>query len=75
MTNNGIYWIDTIFNWAVITLHKIGSLLGVTYQEINVWLFCIAWPALTLLLIYWVFYLLKQNRKLKKLDYTNNVGV
>ena len=31
MTNNGIYWIDTIFNWAVITLHKIGSLLGITY--------------------------------------------
>ena len=75
MINNGIYWIDIIFNWAVNALHKTGSLLGITYEEINVWLFCIIWPALTLLLIYWVFYLLKQNRKLKKLDYTNDVGV
>ena len=27
----------------------LGRYLGISYEEVNVWLFCIIWPALTLL--------------------------
>ena len=42
MANSGIQWIDYTFNlrW----LYACADVLGITYEEINVWLFCIAWP-------------------------------
>ena len=48
MANSGIYWIDLIFNFCVKLLYDLASLLGITYEEINVWLFCIFWPIITL---------------------------
>ena len=48
MANSGIYWIDVIFNFCVKLLYDAASILGITYEEINVWLFCIIWPTLTL---------------------------
>ena len=66
MANSGIAWIDTIFNWAVIALYQVASVMGITYEEINVWLFCLAWPILTLLLMYAVFFLVRQNRELRR---------
>ena len=48
MANSGIYWIDVIFNFCVRLLYNVASILGITYEEINVWLFCIIWPILTL---------------------------
>lgn len=65
MANSGIQWIDLIFNWAVIALVWLGKLLGITYEEINVWLFCIAWPLFTLILMIWAFSLWRQNRALR----------
>ena len=47
MANSGIYWIDVIFNFCVRLLYDVASILGITYEEINVWLFCIIWPILT----------------------------
>ena len=52
MANSGIAWIDTIFDWAVIALYQVAGLMGITYEEINVWLFCVAWPVVTLVLAY-----------------------
>ena len=50
MANSGIVWIDQIFNFCVRLLYDIGLVLGITYEEINVWLFVIIWPIASLLL-------------------------
>ena len=50
MANSGIMWIDNIFNFCVIFLHKLGSILGITYEEINVWLFIVIWPLISLIM-------------------------
>ena len=66
MANSGITWIDIIFNWAVISLYEVAEWFSITYEEINVWVFCVAWPILTLLLVYAVFFLVRQNRQLRR---------
>ena len=50
MANSGIEWVDNIFNFCVILLYNIGSLFGITYEEINVWLFVIIWPLISLIM-------------------------
>jgi len=50
MANSGIVWIDETFNFCVRLLYDLGSLMGITYEEINVWLFVILWPIASLLL-------------------------
>ena len=66
MANSGITWIDKIFDWAVIALVALAKFLGITYEEINVWLFCVAWPLFTLALIVWAVSLWRQNRQLRR---------
>ncbi|MDC0563689.1 hypothetical protein OAP51_02650 [Alphaproteobacteria bacterium] len=44
MANSGIFWIDKTFDWCVLLLVEVASLLGITYEEINVWLFVIILP-------------------------------
>jgi len=66
MANSGIPWIDTIFDLCVRWLFGAARILGITYEEINVWLFCIVWPLLTVLLIAWLHILVWQNRGLKR---------
>ena len=50
MANSGIVWLDETFNFCVRLLYDIGGALGITYEEINVWLFVIIWPLASLLL-------------------------
>jgi hypothetical protein len=50
MANSGIAWIDEIFNFCVRLLYDIGGILGITYEEINVWLFVVIWPIVSLTL-------------------------
>ena len=50
MANSGIEWIDNTFNFCVILLYNIGSLFGITYEEINVWLFVVIWPLISLIM-------------------------
>ena len=50
MANSGIIWIDETFNFCVRLLYDIGGMIGITYEEINVWLFVIIWPIASLLL-------------------------
>ena len=63
MANSGIIWIDETFNFCVRLLYEIGGILGITYEEINVWLFCIIWPLLTLIMFGEI---LRLRLKLKK---------
>ena len=65
MANSGIQWIDTIFNWAVHALVWLGNLLGITYEEINVWLFVIAWPLVSLVMVWLIIKLWRDNRYLR----------
>ena len=50
MANSGIEWIDTIFNFCVRLLYDVANILGISYEEINVWLFCVIWPIASLVL-------------------------
>lgn len=42
---------DQIFDWCVNILVSWAGILGITYKEINVWIFVIVWPILTLILL------------------------
>ena len=66
--DSGIVWVDIIFDWCVLFLIKTANQLGITYEEINVWLFVIILPLVLLisLLMNWVLVL-----KLKKLKKEN----
>ena len=41
---------DLIFDWCVNVLVYWAGILGITYKEINVWVFVITWPILTVVL-------------------------
>ena len=50
LANSGIEWIDYIFNFCVRLLYDAGGHIGITYEEINVWLFVVIWPLLSLIM-------------------------
>ena len=42
---------DQIFDWCVNVLVYWAGLFGITHKEINVWVFVIIWPILTIILM------------------------
>lgn len=50
MANSGIIWIDIVFDFCVRLLVDAARFLGITYEEINVWLFVVIWPIINLIL-------------------------
>ena len=42
---------DQIYDWCVNVLIYWAGMFGITYKEINVWVFVIIWPILTIILI------------------------
>jgi len=60
---------DQIFDWCVDVLVYGAGILGMTYKEINVWVFVIIWPILTVLLI---GIILVQRRTIRKLARNNH---
>ena len=50
MANSGINWIDQTFNFCVYLLYDLANILGISYEEINVWIFCVIWPVASLIL-------------------------
>ena len=48
--NSGIKWIDETFNFCVKLLFDVANTMGITYEEINVWIFCVIWPILSLIM-------------------------
>ena len=65
MGESGIGWIDGIFKLCVILLVDLADLFGLTYEEINIYIFVIIWPFLTL---YQTLRILWLKRKLRRLD-------
>ena len=70
MANSSIYWIDITFNWCVKFLYIISDLLGITYEEIIIWLFVIIVPILFFISIYLNLYFFKKINNLKKIIQT-----
>ena len=66
MANSGIYWIDITFDYCVRLLYQFAGMMGITYEEINVWLFVIILP--TILLFSFtlnLYFILRLNQKNK----------
>lgn len=42
---------DQIFDWCVNVLVYWATIFGINYKEINVWVFVILWPILTVILV------------------------
>jgi len=57
--------IDSIFDFCVWLLVLSANALGLTYKAINVWVFVIIWPILTLMLI---GIIIVQYLKIRKLN-------
>ena len=55
--------INSVFDACVSLLVTLAEWLGITYEAINVWIFVIIWPLLTLALI---IVLLVQQRALQR---------
>lgn len=66
MGNSGIEWIDTIYDWAVILLVEIAKFLGISYEEVNVWIFVFILPTVMVLLFCYAVVLQIRVIKLKK---------
>lgn len=65
MANSGIEWVDIVFNWCVRLLYDWATFFGITYEEINIWIFIVVWPVITLAMAAWIILLLRQNQRLK----------
>jgi len=59
-------WINYTFDWCVRLLEQTAYLLGLTYQEINVWLFCIILPIILLIMMIQIIMLRIKVNSLKK---------
>ena len=59
-------WIDIIFDWCVLVLIKTANHLGITYEEINVWLFVVLLPLVLLISLLMNWILMSKLVKLKK---------
>lgn len=54
---------DKIFDWCVDLLEFLARRLGMTYKELNVWLFVIVMPGIILILAVLCMYLWRQLRR------------
>ena len=66
MTSNVPPWIDYVFDTAVYYLDVLADFFGMTYEEINIWLFCVAWPLLTFGMMIWIVALVRDNKRMRK---------
>jgi len=62
---------DQIFDWCVNVLVYWAGIFGITYKEINVWVFVIIWPILTLVLAALIVWQQRRIQQLSKRVKTN----
>ena len=65
---SGIGWIDALFKLCVIFLVDLADLLGLTYEEINIYIFVIIWPCLTLYQTIRIVFLKRRLRRQNKVQ-------
>lgn len=56
---------NEIFDWCVDLLEYVAPFVGMTYKELNVWLFVIVHPIITLGLAASVIILINRNKTLR----------
>ena len=56
----------SIFEWCVQLLLQAGQLLGIGYEAINVWVFVIIWPAVTVAMAGVIVWQHAQIRRLRR---------
>ena len=56
---------DQIFDLCVQLLYVMADAVGMTYKEINVWIFCIVWPVLTVGMALWIMMLRRDVRRMQ----------
>jgi len=57
---------NRIFQLCVDLLVWLAHLLGTSYEAVNVWIFCVIWPLLTVLLIAvvaWQYFIIRKLRR------------
>ena len=57
---------DQIFDWCVNVLVYWANIFGITYKEINVWVFVIIWPLLTIAMMAVIYVQWRRIRELTK---------
>ncbi len=57
---------DKVFDWCVALLEFLALRLGMTYKELNVWLFVFAMPAIILILAVLCMYLWQKLRRARR---------
>ena len=57
--------VNSIFDWCVRVLVYWAGILGITYKAINVWVFVIIWPMLTIIL---TAIIIKQRQIIRRLS-------
>jgi len=63
MGGSEIEWIDAVFRYCVVLLVDAANILGVSYEELNIWVFVIIHPLITVFLFFWV---LRLRRRMKR---------
>ena len=58
--------INFVFYGSVDALIWLAQLLGITYQEINVLIFCIGWPLVTVIMAITILKLWRTNQVLNR---------
>ena len=66
MGGSGISWVDALFRYCVVLLVDLAKLLGISYEEINIWVFVIIQPLLIVFLFLWVLRLRRSIKRLKR---------
>ena len=54
------------FYWCVDILKYYANILGITYEEINIWIFCIAEPIIFFVMLGMIINLYRRNKSLTK---------
>ena len=66
MADSGIVIVDFLFNLAVRWLYAWANFFGITYEEINVWIFVVSWPASLVLAAVWIIHLACKVKQLQQ---------
>lgn len=57
---------NKVFDWCVEVLKYYAKLLGITYEEINIWIFCIIEPIIFFVMLGIIINLYRKNKALTK---------
>ena len=74
MGDSGIAWIDLVFRVCVILLVEFAKIIGITYEELNVFLFVITFPAVIIIsLTLNVVLVIKLSSAKKRLQHSGTI--